>query len=64
MKNLFRFVGCIRVFCRIRPLLSTIRRIHKPIVVGLGSEKIVVGSAGSRKEFGFDKVFSQEATQG
>ncbi|PSS24881.1 Kinesin-like protein [Actinidia chinensis var. chinensis] len=55
--------GCIRVFCRIRPLLSTIRRIHKPIVVGLGSEKIVVGSAGSRKEFGFDKVFSQEATQ-
>ncbi|GFZ02844.1 P-loop containing nucleoside triphosphate hydrolases superfamily protein [Actinidia rufa] len=55
--------GCIRVFCRIRPILSTIRRIHKPIVVGLGSEKIVVGSAGSRKEFGFDKVFSQEATQ-
>ncbi|XP_057498459.1 kinesin-like protein KIN-14U [Actinidia eriantha] len=55
--------GCIRVFCRIRPLLSTIRRINKPIVVGLGSEKIVVGSAGSRKEFGFDKVFSQEATQ-
>ncbi|XP_052192652.1 kinesin-like protein KIN-14U [Diospyros lotus] len=55
--------GCIRVFCRIRPLLSTKRRIPKPIVVGLGSEKIVIGSAGSRKEFGFDKVFSQEATQ-
>ncbi|KAL7234919.1 hypothetical protein ACSBR1_018399 [Camellia fascicularis] len=53
--------GCIRVFCRIRPFLSTKKRIHQPIVVG--SEKIVVGSAGNRKEFGFDKVFPQEATQ-
>ncbi|KAF5951325.1 hypothetical protein HYC85_009269 [Camellia sinensis] len=53
--------GCIRVFCRIRPFLSTKKRIHQPIVVG--SERIVVGSAGNRKEFGFDKVFLQEATQ-
>ncbi|KAL6989558.1 hypothetical protein U1Q18_015310 [Sarracenia purpurea var. burkii] len=53
--------GCIRVFCRIRPFLSARRRIHKPILVG--SEKIVVGSAGNKKEFGFDKVFTQEATQ-
>ncbi|GFZ02839.1 P-loop containing nucleoside triphosphate hydrolases superfamily protein [Actinidia rufa] len=55
--------GCIRVFCRIRPILSTIRRIHKPIVVGLGSEKIVVGSAGSRKEFGFDKPMDKPAPE-
>uniref|UniRef100_A0A5B6YVW4 Putative kinesin-like protein KIFC3 n=1 Tax=Davidia involucrata TaxID=16924 RepID=A0A5B6YVW4_DAVIN len=54
--------GCIRVFSRVRPFLSTDRRrIRQPISVE--SEKIVVRSAGSRKEFGFDKVFSQEASQ-
>lgn len=53
--------GCIRVFCRIQPLLSTNRKIHRPIVVD--SEKISVGSMGNKREFGFDKVFTQETTQ-
>ncbi|KAF8387918.1 hypothetical protein HHK36_026580 [Tetracentron sinense] len=54
--------GSIRVFCRVRPFLSTEkRRIREPI--STGSEYIVVSSAGSRKEYSFDKVFSQEASQ-
>lgn len=53
--------GCIRVFCRIRPLLATKRKIHQTIVAD--SEKIAVGSGGNKKEFGFDKVFTQETTQ-
>lgn len=38
------------------------RRIRKPI--STGSEKIVVMSGGTRKEFEFDKVFDQEVSQG
>ncbi|KAF8392541.1 hypothetical protein HHK36_022886 [Tetracentron sinense] len=54
--------GSIRVFCRVRPFLSTEkRRIREPI--STGSEKIMVRSVGSRKEFGLDKVFPQEASQ-
>ncbi|PON69510.1 Kinesin-like protein [Trema orientale] len=55
--------GTIRVFCRVRPFLAVDRRkIHEPIAIG--SEKIVVKSAGTRKEFEFDKVFPQEVSQG
>ncbi|KAK9291941.1 hypothetical protein L1049_019893 [Liquidambar formosana] len=54
--------GTIRVFCRVRPFQLTDKKIiHEPISVG--SEKVVVRSGGSRKEFGFDKVFPQEASQ-
>ncbi|XP_057963011.1 kinesin-like protein KIN-14U [Malania oleifera] len=54
--------GSIRVFCRIRPfILMDKRRIREPI--SAGEEKIVVRLAGSRKEFGFDKVFTQQASQ-
>lgn len=54
--------GSIRVFCRFRPFLWTDkRRIHEPI--SIGSEKIVVKLAGTRKEFEFDKVFLHEASQ-
>ncbi|XP_043709890.1 kinesin-like protein KIN-14U [Telopea speciosissima] len=54
--------GSIRVFCRVRPIQSTdMRRTREPI--SAGSDKIVVRSAGSRKEYGFDKVFTQEASQ-
>lgn len=56
-------VGCIRLFCRVRPCLPTDkRRSHQPLSVE--SERILVRSGASRKEFGFDKVFSQEASQG
>ncbi|CAK7340878.1 unnamed protein product [Dovyalis caffra] len=54
--------GSIRAFCRVRPfLLSDRRRIHEPVSTGL--EKVVVKSVGIRKEYRFDKVFHQAATQ-
>lgn len=54
--------GSIRVFCRVRPfLLSDRRRIHEPVSIGL--EKVVVKSVGIRKEYRYDKVFHQAATQ-
>lgn len=54
--------GCIRVFCRVRPFLSTEkRRSLQPL--SIESEKIVIKSGGQKKEFGFDKVFPQEASQ-
>ncbi|XP_061945871.1 kinesin-like protein KIN-14U isoform X1 [Populus nigra] len=54
--------GSIRVFCRVRPfLLSDRRRIHEPVSTGL--EKVVVKSVGIRKEYRYDKVFHQAATQ-
>lgn len=54
--------GCIRVFSRVRPFVPTDKqRTHQPISVE--SEKIVVRSGGSRKEFEFDKVFPQESIQ-
>ncbi|XP_062004098.1 kinesin-like protein KIN-14U [Rosa rugosa] len=54
--------GSIRVFCRVRPfLVINKRRFREPI--SAGSEKIVVKSSGTRKEFEFDKVFPQETSQ-
>ncbi|KAK9084119.1 hypothetical protein Scep_030590 [Stephania cephalantha] len=54
--------GSIRVFCRIRPFLITDkRRNQEPICVR--SEKLAVSFGGSKKEFGFDKVFPQNASQ-
>ncbi|KAK9086572.1 hypothetical protein Syun_028966 [Stephania yunnanensis] len=54
--------GSIRVFCRVRPFLITDkRRNQEPICVR--SEKLAVSFGGSKKEFGFDKVFPQNASQ-
>ncbi|KAL4354931.1 hypothetical protein GQ457_06G019920 [Hibiscus cannabinus] len=54
--------GTIRVFCRVRPFLWTDkRRTPEPVLSEL--DRVVVRSSGSRKEFGFDKVFHQEANQ-
>ncbi|VVA92641.1 unnamed protein product [Arabis nemorensis] len=54
--------GSIRVFCRVRPFLLTERRpICEP--VSFGPDNVIVRSAGTRKEFEFDKVFHQTATQ-
>ena len=62
-KDWFQHAGTIRVFCRVRPFLWTDRRrIQEPVSSGL--DRIVVRSSGSRKEFGFDKVFHQAANQG
>lgn len=62
LNNILDIKGSIRVFCRIRPYLSTSRRInHQPISVE--SNKIVIRSGGSKKEFEFDKVFTQEESQ-
>ncbi|KAH1192074.1 Kinesin-like protein KIN-14U [Glycine max] len=54
--------GSIRVFCRIRPnLVTEKRKISEP--VSAGPEKIQVKFGGTRKDFEFDKVFNQEASQ-
>ncbi|KAJ8440163.1 hypothetical protein Cgig2_003488 [Carnegiea gigantea] len=54
--------GSIRVFCRIRPFLwSNGGRNEEPILAD--SEKIVIKSGGSKKEFDFDKVFCQNSEQ-
>ncbi|KEH43051.1 putative minus-end-directed kinesin ATPase [Medicago truncatula] len=54
--------GSIRVFCRIRPVhLTEKRRNSEP--VSAGSERIRVKFGGTRKDFEFDKVFPQEASQ-
>ena len=60
---MFQFPGSIRVFCRVRPFLTTDwRRIREPIVAG--TETIAVRSVGSRRDFRFDKVFDAGAIQG
>ncbi|CAA7037550.1 unnamed protein product [Microthlaspi erraticum] len=54
--------GSIRVFCRVRPFLLTERRpIKEP--VSFGPDNVVVNCSGARKEFEFDRVFHQSATQ-
>lgn len=54
--------GSTRVFCRVRPFLTTEkRRVQEPFTAISG--KVVIKSSGSGKEFGCDKVFCQEATQ-
>lgn len=54
--------GCIRVFSRVRPFLPTDKQ-RKLQPISIESEKIVVRSSGSRKEYEFDKVFPQESIQ-
>lgn len=46
-----------------RPFLLTERR-RTPEAVSIRLEKVTVRSVGNKKEFGFDKVFHQAATQG
>ncbi|PIA44635.1 hypothetical protein AQUCO_01700315v1 [Aquilegia coerulea] len=54
--------GSIRVFCRVRPYISTDRKRYRdPICIR--SEKVVIRSSTIKKEFSFDTVFSQEASQ-
>lgn len=54
--------GGIRVFCRVRPfILTEKKKILEPI--SIGSENIVVKTAGNKKVFEFDKVFHQAVNQ-
>ncbi|RAL50464.1 hypothetical protein DM860_016931 [Cuscuta australis] len=69
LKKIIDAKGCIRLFCRVRPFIATdrtTRRTHQCLLVE--PEKIQVrsgggGGVGGTKEFGFDKVFPQEASQ-
>ncbi|ERN16880.1 kinesin-like protein KIN-14U isoform X1 [Amborella trichopoda] len=62
LNKLLDIKGSIRVFCRIRPFLSHERKkSFGPIVSG--SEKVLIGSTGNRKEYILDRVFTQDASQ-
>ncbi|KAE9618999.1 putative minus-end-directed kinesin ATPase [Lupinus albus] len=62
LNKIFDIKGSIRVFCRIRPIvLADKRRISEP--VSAGSETVRVKFGGTRKDFEFDKVFTQEVSQ-
>jgi hypothetical protein len=55
--------GSIRVFCRVRPLIST-SNLKTKSTVTVKQEKIAVQSLGIKKEFIVDRVFDQESKQG
>jgi hypothetical protein len=55
--------GSVRVFCRVRPLVHT-NSLHAQSPVTVEHERITVMVAGIKKEFGADRVFDQESTQG
>ncbi|CAL0321001.1 unnamed protein product [Lupinus luteus] len=62
LSKIFVIKGSITVFCRIRPLVLTEkRRISEP--VSAGSERVRVKYGGRRKDFEFDKVFNEAASQ-
>ncbi|XP_057725723.1 kinesin-like protein KIN-14U isoform X1 [Arachis stenosperma] len=62
LRRILDIKGSIRVFCRIRPfLLAEKRRGSEP--VSAGSERIRMKFGGRKKDFEFDKVFCQEASQ-
>uniref|UniRef100_A0A0E0MHN4 Kinesin motor domain-containing protein n=1 Tax=Oryza punctata TaxID=4537 RepID=A0A0E0MHN4_ORYPU len=62
LDKLIDLKGSIRVFCRVRPSISTNNfMIKSPVTVE--NEKIVVRAVGIKKEFSVDRVFDQESTQ-
>uniref|UniRef100_A0A0E0BLN9 Kinesin motor domain-containing protein n=1 Tax=Oryza glumipatula TaxID=40148 RepID=A0A0E0BLN9_9ORYZ len=62
LDKLIDLKGSIRVFCRVRPSISTNNFMTKsPVTVE--NEKIVVRAVGIKKEFSVDRVFDQESTQ-
>ncbi|OIW07137.1 hypothetical protein TanjilG_10110 [Lupinus angustifolius] len=63
LNKIFVIKGSITVFCRIRPfVLAEKRRVSEPVSVG--SERVLVKYGGTRKDFEFDKVFTEAASQG
>ncbi|KAI4364597.1 hypothetical protein MLD38_020668 [Melastoma candidum] len=62
LNNITNLKGSIRVFCRVRPILQANKmKVRELVETELG--KMVIRLSGGAKEFGFDKVFPQEATQ-
>ncbi|KAL6907864.1 hypothetical protein ACP4OV_002034 [Aristida adscensionis] len=62
LDKLIDLKGSIRVFCRVRPLISTSNFKTKSTVT-VEQDKIAVRSGGVKKEFTVDRVFDQESTQ-
>ncbi|XP_062183503.1 kinesin-like protein KIN-14O [Phragmites australis] len=62
LDKLIDLKGSIRVFCRVRPLIST-NNFKTKSTVTVEQEKIAVQSVGIKKEFSVDRVFDQESTQ-
>jgi len=62
LDKLIDLKGCIRVFCRVRPLVQT-NNLNTKSPVTVGQEKIAVKAVGIKKEFSVDRVFGQESTQ-
>jgi hypothetical protein len=56
--------GSVRVFCRVRPLAHTNSLHAQSSPVTVEQERITVKAAGIKREFGADRVFGQESTQG
>uniref|UniRef100_A0A452ZLW3 Kinesin motor domain-containing protein n=1 Tax=Aegilops tauschii subsp. strangulata TaxID=200361 RepID=A0A452ZLW3_AEGTS len=62
LDKLIDLKGSIRVFCRVRPSISTSNiKIKSPVTVE--QENIVVRAVGIKKDFSVDRVFDQESTQ-
>lgn len=62
LDKLIDLKGSIRVFCRVRPSISTSSfKIKSPVTVE--QEKIAVQAVGIKKDFNVDRVFDQESTQ-
>lgn len=62
LDKLIDLKGSIRVFCRVRPSISTSNlKIKSPVTVE--QEKIAVRAVGVKKDFSVDRVFDQESTQ-
>ncbi|XP_052136969.1 kinesin-like protein KIN-14O [Oryza glaberrima] len=63
LDKLIDLKGSIRVFCRVRPSISTNNNFMTKSPVTVENEKIVVRAVGIKKEFSVDRVFDQESTQ-
>lgn len=62
LDKLIDLKGSIRVFCRVRPSISTSNiKIKSPVTVE--QENIAVRAVGIKKDFSVDRVFDQESTQ-
>uniref|UniRef100_A0ACD5WYZ2 Uncharacterized protein n=1 Tax=Avena sativa TaxID=4498 RepID=A0ACD5WYZ2_AVESA len=62
LDKLIDLKGSIRVFCRVRPSISTSNfKTKSPVTIE--QEKVAVRAVGGKKDFSVDRVFDQESTQ-